>query len=97
MSSVTRATTPATIVRQLCGGILDTVNQFDRYRPAEGGAGGLGRVLRHLPDLRARLEAGGGEETGQLRADGGVGPVAAGLNRGGEEPRPGIVRVERPG
>lgn len=29
------ANPPATLVRQLCGGILDTVNRFDRYHPAD--------------------------------------------------------------
>ena len=29
------ANPPATLVRQLCGGILDTANQFEKYRPAD--------------------------------------------------------------
>ncbi len=29
------ANPPATLVRQLCGGILETANQFEKYRPAD--------------------------------------------------------------
>lgn len=29
------ANPPATLVRQLCGGILDTANRFEKYRPAD--------------------------------------------------------------
>ena len=38
---------PATIVRQLCGGILDTANSLPRYRPAD--------VRQWLDDNRLRL------------------------------------------
>ncbi len=30
-----KANPPAMLVRQLCGGILDTANQFERYHPAD--------------------------------------------------------------
>ena len=41
------ANPPATLVRQLCGGILDTANQFEKYHPAE--------VERWLEENRKRL------------------------------------------
>ena len=41
------ANPPATLVRQLCGGILDTANQFEKYHPAD--------VERWLAENRKRL------------------------------------------
>ena len=47
------ANPPATLVRQLCGGILDTANRFEKYHPADVGRW-LEENLKRLRGLRRR-------------------------------------------